>query len=168
MYQMEGISNKRLGLRVMLTTDPLKHVLLVIASGASHSIISTYLTQLIIHSNFDQYQVDTMSFVRTNTAASDRLVSCNGARTTHWQTPRSGNSVMEIQTYPDSSTITEAQRQQLNPPKHFHWTQKEYFTVTQGCVVCKILHVPESSTSKAAMSHVGCLLKQNNSPRLLV
>jgi hypothetical protein len=31
MYQMEGIS-KRLGLRVMLTTDPLKHVLMVIAS----------------------------------------------------------------------------------------------------------------------------------------
>jgi hypothetical protein len=55
-----------------------------------------------------------MSFVRTNTAASSELVSCDGARTTKWITPRSGNSVMEIQTYPDSSTITKAQRDQLS------------------------------------------------------
>ena len=54
-----------------------------------------------------------MSFVRTNTAASDRLVSCDGTRITHWQTPRSGNSVLEIQTYPDSSKVTKAQRAQL-------------------------------------------------------
>jgi hypothetical protein len=57
-----------------------------------------------------------MSFVRTNTAASSELVSCDGARTTKWITPRSGNSVLEIQTYPDSSTITKVQRDQLSMP----------------------------------------------------
>jgi len=92
-----------------------------------------------------------MSFVRTNTATSSHLVSCDGARTTHWQTPRSGNSVLEIQTYPDSSKVTKAQRAQLgnnthktlnnpdhlikkDPPYHTHWYQEEHFTVTQGCV----------------------------------
>ncbi|CAD0107280.1 unnamed protein product [Aureobasidium uvarum] len=54
-----------------------------------------------------------MSFVRTKTAESDSLVSCDGARTTKWHTPRSGNSVLEIQTYPDSSKITKSQHDQL-------------------------------------------------------
>lgn len=62
---------------------------------------------------FDQHQVETMPFVRTITANSDHLNSCDGARITHWQTPRSGNSVLEIQTYPDSSKVTKAQRAQL-------------------------------------------------------
>ncbi|KAI4844017.1 hypothetical protein E4T44_06435 [Aureobasidium sp. EXF-8845] len=76
-----------------------------------------------------------MSFVRTNTAASSELVSCDGARTTKWITPRSGNSVMEIQTYPDSSTITKAQRENLIPPYHWHHYQEEHFTVTQGAFI---------------------------------
>jgi len=79
-----------------------------------------------------------MSFVRTNTAASSELVSCDGARTTHWQTPRSGNSVMEIQTYPDSSTITKTQREQLAPPLHWHHYQEEHFTVTQGTFIFRL------------------------------
>lgn len=79
-----------------------------------------------------------MSFVRTKTAESDSLVSCDGARTTKWQTPRPGNSVLEIQTYPDSSKITKAQREILVPPYHYHWLQKEFFTVTQGSVACPI------------------------------
>jgi hypothetical protein len=54
-----------------------------------------------------------MSFIRTKTAESAELVSCDGARTTKWHTPRPGNSVLEIQTYPDSSKITKAQRDQL-------------------------------------------------------
>ncbi|KAH0292651.1 hypothetical protein M436DRAFT_73953 [Aureobasidium namibiae CBS 147.97] len=66
-----------------------------------------------------------MPFIRTNTATTSHLVSCDGARTTHWQTPGSGNSVLEIQTYPDSSKVTKAQRAQL----------EEYFTVTQGTFI---------------------------------
>lgn len=111
-----------------------------------------------------------MSFVRTNTANSSHLVSCDGARTTHWQTPRSGNSVLEIQTYPDSSKVTKAQRAQLgrntqkiaraviplyngidvnsDPPVHFHWYQEEYFTVTQGCVIYHLTYAPESVIAK--------------------
>ncbi|KEQ58092.1 uncharacterized protein M437DRAFT_60210 [Aureobasidium melanogenum CBS 110374] len=76
-----------------------------------------------------------MSFVRTKTAESDSLISCDGARTTKWQTPRSGNSVLEIQTYPDSSKITKTQRDILRPPLHWHWHQKEFFTVTQGTFI---------------------------------
>ncbi|THW85406.1 hypothetical protein D6D17_09197 [Aureobasidium pullulans] len=77
-----------------------------------------------------------MSFVRTKTAESDHLVSCDGARTTKWQTPQTGNSVLEIQTYPDSSAITKSQREQLVPPYHWHWYQEEHFTVTQGYADC--------------------------------
>ncbi|CAD0094413.1 unnamed protein product [Aureobasidium mustum] len=99
-----------------------------------------------------------MSFVRTKTAESDSLVSCDGARTTRWHTPRSGNSVLEIQTYPDSSKITKAQREQLEMRAHStskvvvflpiqlckvmlivpslgHWYQEEHFTVTQGTFI---------------------------------
>ncbi|KEQ99351.1 hypothetical protein AUEXF2481DRAFT_172394 [Aureobasidium subglaciale EXF-2481] len=76
-----------------------------------------------------------MSFARTRTAESDSVVSCNGARTTKWHTPRSGNSVLEIQTYPDSSSITKSQREQLVPPYHWHWYQEEHFTVTQGTFI---------------------------------
>jgi len=107
-------TNKRLGLHVMLITDPLKHVLLVIASRARLPISTILLDSSTFHT-----EIEIMSFVRTNTATNSHLVSCDGARTTHWQTPRSGNSVLEIQTYPDSSKVTEAQRAQLgkNPRK---------------------------------------------------
>jgi len=113
MHVSKGISNKRLGLRVMLTNGSPQ------ACADGHS--------------FDQVHI--MSFVRTNTAASSELVSCDGARSTKWITPRSGNSVMEIQTYPDSSKITKSQRDQLAPPKHLHWYQEEHFTVTQGTFI---------------------------------
>lgn len=90
------------------------------ACASGHSFLSppfiiNHLTILVqqFTLNSGEYQVATMSFVRTNTAESAVLVSCDGARTTKWQTPRSGNSVLEIQTYPDSSKITKAQRDQL-------------------------------------------------------
>jgi hypothetical protein len=113
-----------------------------------------------------------MSFIRTDTAASDRLVSCNGARTTHWQTPRSGNSVMEIQTYPDSSKITKAQRDQLGMlnsalpvvytamlivKKHHRFTgtgtKKSTLLSLKGALYANSLHVPKPGICTAAMSH---------------
>lgn len=74
------------------------------------------------------------SLTRSKTAESSSLVSCDGARSTTWQTPPSGLSVLEIQTYPDSSAITPTQRGQLVPPYHWHWYQEENFTVTQGYI----------------------------------
>ncbi|KAG9678446.1 hypothetical protein KCU99_g1223, partial [Aureobasidium melanogenum] len=82
-----------------------------------------------------RHVLDDMSFVRTKTAESDSLVGCDGARTTKWLTPRSGNSVLEIQTYPDSFKITKAQREILCPPYHWHWHQEEHFVVTQGTFI---------------------------------
>jgi hypothetical protein len=73
-----------------------------------------------------------MPLIRTKTAHTSSLVSCNGARTTTWHTPPSNTSVLEIQTYPDSSAVTKAQREQLDPPYHWHWYQEEHFNVTQG------------------------------------
>ncbi|KAK6005275.1 hypothetical protein QM012_008054 [Aureobasidium pullulans] len=76
-----------------------------------------------------------MSFVRTRTAEADTMVNCDGARTTKWHTPRSGDSVLEIQTYPDPSKMTETHFSILRPPKHWHWLQEELFVVTQGSFI---------------------------------
>ena len=72
------------------------------------------------------------SLLRTRTAGSSTLDSCNGARTTKWTTPESHKSVLETQTYPNASKISKEAKEQLVPPYHWHWYQEEFFVVKQG------------------------------------
>lgn len=71
---------------------------------------------------------------RTHTAHSDVLSSFNGARTTVWERPPNGQSVLEIQTHHNPSALLGVpdDKHLLVPPMHWHWNQEEFFTVREG------------------------------------
>lgn len=70
--------------------------------------------------------------------------SGNRTRTSTWEQPASGNSVLEIQYQPKPwafKGVPDAQNY-LIPPIHYHWYQDEYFKVTKGTYVLTRNHGP--------------------------
>lgn len=73
---------------------------------------------------------------RSQTAELDTLKQYNGLRTTTWERPPDGKSVLEIQTTHDPTALQKVPTSlnYLTPPYHWHWYQDEFFHVKEGCV----------------------------------
>jgi len=64
----------------------------------------------------------------------EELTQCNGIRSTRWERPKDGNSVLEVQTTHSPTALQKipADQNYMNPPYHWHWYQEEHFTVKEG------------------------------------
>jgi len=71
---------------------------------------------------------------RTKTSDKPELAQYKGARTTRWEKPADGKSVLEIQTTwkPQDWKDVPVEKNLMIPPYHWHWHQDEYFRVTGG------------------------------------
>lgn len=71
---------------------------------------------------------------RSNVAQDDALKQYNGLRTTRWERPPDGKSVLEIQTTQSGTAVQKIPKNlnYLTPPYHWHWYQTEYFNITEG------------------------------------
>lgn len=71
---------------------------------------------------------------RTKTSHKNPLPQYNGARTTRWEKPEGGSTVLEISTTwnPAQWKDIPIEKNLLIPPYHWHWYQDEYFKVVSG------------------------------------